>query len=173
MNYGSSGIGGTTHLGMELLKSLSGIDMQHIPYKGGGQVLTDLLGGQIQIMFSSPISVSTHVKSGKLKLLGVGSVKRSKLLPDVPTVAEAGLPGFELTGWYGLIAPAGTPAPILAALNRESVQIMNSPDMQSKLAADGTEAPDPHTPAEFARIISNEIDLWAKVIKSANLTFEN
>jgi len=173
LNYGSTGSGSTTHLGMELLKSLAGMEMQHIPYKGGGQVLTDIVAGRIEVMFSSPITASTQVKAGKLRLLGIGSARRSKLLPDIPTVAESGLPGFELTGWYGLIAPVGTPAAIVTALNRETVQIMNSPDIQAKLAADGSEAPDPHTPAEFAKIISSEIDIWEKVIRTSNIKLDN
>jgi tripartite-type tricarboxylate transporter receptor subunit TctC len=172
LNYGSTGTGSTTHLGMELLKSMTGLDMQHIPYKGGGQVLGDMLGGRLDIMFSSPISTSKQVQAGKLRFLGVGSTKRSKLLPDVPTLAESGLPGFELVGWYGLIAPAGTPAAIISALNRESVQIMNSPDMGAKLAGDGAEAPDPHSPADFSRTIENEINVWAKIIKAANINFD-
>jgi tripartite-type tricarboxylate transporter receptor subunit TctC len=146
--------------------------MQHIPYKGGGQVLGDMLGGRLDIMFSSPISTSKQVQAGKLRFLGVGSAKRSRLLPDVPTLAESGLPGFELIGWYGLIAPAGTPAAIVAALNRESVQIMNSRDMETKLAASGAEAPDPHSPAEFSRTIENEINVWGKVIKAANIDLD-
>jgi tripartite-type tricarboxylate transporter receptor subunit TctC len=173
LNYGSTGSGSTTHLGMELLKSLAGMEMQHIPYKGGGQVLTDIVAGRIEVMFSSPITASTQVKAGKLRLLAIGSARRSKLLPDIPTVAESGLPGFELTGWYGLIAPVGTPAAIVTALNREAVQIMNSPDIQAKLAADGSEAPDPHTPAEFAKIISSEIDIWEKVIRTSNIKLDN
>ncbi len=173
LNYGSTGSGSTTHLGMELLKSLAGMEMQHIPYKGGGQVLTDIVAGRIEVMFSSPITASAQVKAGKLRLLGIGSAKRSKLLPDIPTIAESGLPGFELTGWYGLIAPVGAPAAIVTALNREAVQIMNTPEMQAKLAASGSEAPDPHTPAEFAKIISSEIDIWEKVIRTSNIKLDN
>ena len=172
LNYGSSGTGTASHLGMELFKNMAGVDMQHIPYKGSGQAYVDLLGGRIQLMFSSAISAMPQAKSGKVRALGAGSVKRSRMLSDVPTISESGLPGFELVGWYGLIGTGGMPAAVVAALNRESVQIMNSPDMQSKLAADGAEAAEPQTPAQFAKAINDEIDRWDKVIKAANLKFD-
>jgi tripartite-type tricarboxylate transporter receptor subunit TctC len=171
LNYGSSGTGTASHLGMELLKSLAGVSMEHIPYKGSGQAYVDLLGGRIELMFSSAISAMPQVKAGKVKAIGAGSLKRSKLMADIPAIAES-LPGFELVGWYGLIATGGTPAAIVNALNRESVQVMNSPDMEAKLAADGAEPAEPHTPADFAKAINAEIDRWAKVIKAANLKFE-
>jgi tripartite-type tricarboxylate transporter receptor subunit TctC len=172
VNYGSSGTGTASHLGMELFKSMAKVDMQHIPYKGSGQAYVDLLGGRIQLLFSSAISAMPQAKTGKVRALGQGSVKRSKLLSDIPTISESGLPGFELVGWYGLIGTGGMPAPVVAALNKESVQIMNSPDMQSKLAADGAEAAEPHTPAQFTKAINDEIDRWDKLIKTSNLKFE-
>ena len=173
LNYGSSGTGTASHLGMELFKSMAGVEMQHIPYKGSGQAYVDLLGGRIQLMFSSAISAMPQAKTGKVRALGAGSLKRSRLLADVPTISESGLPGFELIGWYGLIGTGGMPAAIVAALNKESVQIMNAADMQAKLAADGAEAAEPQTPAQFAKAINDEIDRWDKVIKTSKLKFEN
>ncbi len=173
LSYGTSGAGTASHLGMELLKSMAGVDMVQINYKGAGQAFVDLLGGQVQLMFSSAISATPMAKAGKVKAVGVGSLKRSRLLADLPTISESGLPGFELTGWYGLIGTGGSPAPIVQALNRESSRIMNSPEMQAKLAADGAEAPEPRTPAQFGAAINEEIDKWARVIKTANLKFDD
>jgi len=173
LSYGTSGSGTASHLGMELLKSMTKLNMVQINYKGSGQAFVDLLGGQIQLMFSSAISAMPMTRAGKVKAIGVGSPKRSKMLPDLPTLAESGLPGFDLTGWYGLIGTGGMPAPVVLALNRESALIMHSPDMQSRLAADGAEAPEPITPAQFGIAINEEIEKWDKVIKSANLKFDN
>jgi tripartite-type tricarboxylate transporter receptor subunit TctC len=173
LNYGSSGTGTASHLGMELLKNMAGVDMQHIPYKGSSQGYVDLHGGRIQLLFSGALSAMPQAKAGKARAMGAGSLKRTRLLPDVPTINESGLPGFELIGWHGLIGTGGMPTPIIAALNKESVQIMNSADMQAKLAADGAEAAEPQTPAQFAKAINDEIDRWARVIKASNLTFEN
>ncbi len=168
LNYASTGPGSTAHLAMELFNSMAGIKMEHIPYKGGGPGLTALMGGHVQLLFSGATGVMPHAKSGKLKLLGVSSLKRSRLLPDLPTVAESGLPGFESTGWYGLLAPVRTPPAIVAALNREVVLILNQPAMQEAFAADGAEiAPD--TPAEFKGIINKEFEELAKLIKNLNL----
>ncbi len=173
INYGSSGTGSASHLGMELFKNMAGVEMQHIPYKGSGQAYVDLLGGRIQALFSSALSAMPQAKSGKARAIGAGSLKRSKLLADVPTINESGMSGFELIGWYGLIGTGGMPAPVIVALNKESVQIMNSADMQAKLAADGAEASEPKSPAQFAKAINDEIDRWDKVIKTSKLTFEN
>lgn len=171
LNYGTSGTGTASHLGMELLKSMAKINMVQINYKGSGQALVDLIGGQIQLIFSSAISAMPLAKAGKVKALAVGSLYRSKLLPDIPTVSESGLPGFELTGWYGLITSAGTPSAIVLALNQEVGRLMNAGDMKEKLAADGAEPAEFNSPAQFKVAIGKEIDKWAKVIKAEGLKF--
>jgi tripartite-type tricarboxylate transporter receptor subunit TctC len=137
LNYGTSGTGTASHLGMELFRSMAGLNMVQINYKGSGGALTDLMAGQIQLIFASAISAIPLAKAGRVKALAVGSLERSKLLPDIPTIAESGLPGFELTGWYGLISTAGTPPAIVIALNQEAGNIMQTTEMKEKLAAGG------------------------------------
>lgn len=168
LNYASTGTGSTAHLAMELFKSMAGINMEHIPYKGGGPGLTALMGGHVQVLFAGATGVMPHAKSGKLKTLAISSLKRSRLLPDLPTVAESGLPGFESIGWYGLLAPVRTPPAIVVALNREIIQILNQPAIQDAFTGDGAEiAPD--TPAEFKNVMIKEFDELAKLIKDLNL----
>ena len=168
LNYASTGAGSTAHLAMELFMSMAGVNMEHIPYKGGGPGLTALMGGHVQLLFGGATGVMPHTKSGKLKTLAVSSLKRSRLLPELPTVAESGLPGFESIGWYGLLAPFRTPPAIVLALNRELIQILNLPSIQEAFAADGAEiAPD--SPAEFKGVITREFEELAKLIKDLNL----
>ena len=133
--YASAGTGSSTHLAAELLKSMAGIDMVHIPYKGGGQAVVDVMAGQVQLYFSSMLGALPHVKSGKLRALGVTSAKRSRATPDLPTIAESGFPGYEAVNWLGLLAPARTPAAIIARLNGEIVKIFSQPDVEERLAA--------------------------------------
>lgn len=168
ISYASSGIGTSAHLASELFKSVTGANMVHVPYKGTGPALTDLIGGHVQAQFGGVTSMIPLAKSGKLKALGVTSLKRSRLLPDLPTVAESGYPGFEVTGWYSIMAPAGTPAAIVLALNREITRILNMPEIQEKFATDGAETV-PGTPTQFRDAFAKEIDKWTKVIKEANL----
>lgn len=168
LNYASSGTGSSAHLGMELFKSLAHVDMVHVPYKGSGQALIDLLGGQVQLLLASAISAGPHLKAGKLRALGVTSGKRSPHLPDLPAIAEAGVPGFDVIGWYGLVAPAGTPPVIIAALNREVAQILRTADVQDKLAADGTDAA-PGTPAQFRTTIVQEIEKWTQLVRTVGV----
>jgi tripartite-type tricarboxylate transporter receptor subunit TctC len=153
---------------MELLKALTGIDMVHVPYKGTGPAVTDLLGGQVQLMFNSMPVVLNLIKSGKLKGLAVGSPQRSPAAPDVPTVAEAGVPGFENVTWYGMFVPAKTPAAVVTTLNAEVVRIMADPEMAQRMASQGAE-PRSTTPAELAAYMRVEYARWKKVITAAGI----
>ena len=169
--FASAGTGSSTHLAAELLKSMAGIDMVHIPYKGGGQAVVDVMAGQVQLYFSSMLGALPHVKSGKLRALGVTSAKRSRATPDLPTIAESGFPGYEAVNWLGLLAPARTPAAIIARLNGEIVKIFSQPDVEERLAAQGGEA-QTNTPAQFAEHIQSEIRKWSRVIKVSGMQSE-
>ena len=171
LNYASVGLGSPNHMGMELLKALTGIDIVHVPYKGTGPAITDLLGGQVQVMFNSMPSVIPLVASGKLKGLAVGSVQRSPAVPDIPTVAEAGVPGFENVTWYGMFAPAKSPHDIIVKLNKQVVQILASPEMAQRLASQGAE-PRSSTPEELTKFMRVESERWKKVIKTAGIKVE-
>jgi tripartite-type tricarboxylate transporter receptor subunit TctC len=171
LNYASVGLGSPNHMGMELLKALTGIDIVHVPYKGTGPAITDLLGGQVQLMFNSMPSVLPLVASGKLKALAVGSAQRSPAVPDIPTVAEAGVPGFENVTWYGMFAPAKTPHDIIVKLNKQVVQILASPEMAQRLASQGAE-PRSSTPEELTKFMRVESERWKKVIKTAGIKVE-
>jgi tripartite-type tricarboxylate transporter receptor subunit TctC len=171
LNAGSSGVGTPNHFGTELLKWLAGVDIVHVPYKGGAPALTDLLGGQIQMAFSSVPAVLPHIKAGRLVALGVGSAKRSPALPNIPTIAEAGVPGYEYSTWYGIFAPAKTPRTLIARLNTEIVKAMETPDIKDRFTALGGD-PDPGTPEELRAYMANESAKWAKIIKAANIRIE-
>ena len=172
LNYGSAGAGAVSHLGMELFKFRTGIEATHIPYKGNGQALIDLVSGQVQILFTSTISGTPHVKSGRARGIAVSSLQRLAAYPDVPTIAESGVPGYELENTYGIYAPAGVAAPILAALNREISQVIGAPDMKGRIAADGAEPASPHTPAEFKDRFSRQLEMWEKFVKSSNIKID-
>lgn len=164
LNYASGGSGTAPHLGGELLKSLTGIDMVHVPYKGGGPALLALISGEVAMLFSSLPSTLPQVKAGKVRALAVSSAKRSPAVPELPTVAESGVPNFEVTSWYGVLAPAKTPKPVIARLHSEIVKGLNAPDLKERLANDGTEVVG-STPQVFAEYMKAEIPKWAKVIK--------
>jgi tripartite-type tricarboxylate transporter receptor subunit TctC len=167
LNYASSGTGGSGHLGMELLKSMTGMDMVHIPYRGIGPGIIDLLGGQVQMLFGSAPSVAPHVKSGRLKAIAVTTEKRSAFFPELPTISESGVPGFELNGWYGLVAPGGI-APAMAAKLHQSVkQALSNPDIHAKFAADGSEVVVSSSPAEFKKLVAREIVKWGNFAKTS------
>lgn len=167
LNFGSSGAGGTIHLSGELFKSMADVNMVHVPYKGSAPAVTNLIGGQIQVMFDS--SVVPHIKSGRLRPLAVTSAKRSSALPEVPTMAEAGLPGYEATAWFGILAPAGTPQSIIDKLNTELVAALRDPATQAWMTAQGFEALG-GTPEQFAAHIKAETAKWAKVVKESGAT---
>ena len=162
LNYASAGNGSMSHLGGELFNSLAGVNLAHIPYKGTGPALTDLLGGQVQMLFAGGISVKPQIKSGRLRVLGQSALTRTRLLPNIPTIAESGLPGFELNGWYGWLAPTGTPPAIVQALNREVQQILRAPEMLEKFAGDGSE-PAPGSAEQLRELFNRDIDKWTKL----------
>lgn len=165
VTYASSGSGSTAHLASELFKSTAKIDLLHIPYKGAGPALVDLVAGQVQAMITGVSSTLPYVKSGRLKALGVSSEKRQSLLPEVPSIAED-LPGYEVSTWYGIFAPAGTPRAVIDRLNQALGRILTSPDAQSRLAAVGADA-QPNSPEQFAQAVSQERAKWAKIIEQA------
>jgi len=166
LNVASSGNGTSIHLAAELYKQMAGVDIVHVPYKGSSPAVADLLGGQVQMMFDNmPVSLP-HVKAGKLRALAVTSMTRSSALPDVPTMDEEGLKGFNATSWFGLLAPAGTPRDIVAKLNAASVKALASAEMRERLAAQGAD-PVGNTPDQFAAFIKAEIDKWAKIVKAS------
>ncbi|MEO8753672.1 MAG: tripartite tricarboxylate transporter substrate binding protein [Casimicrobiaceae bacterium] len=167
--YGSAGNGSSGHLAMEYLKQTAGIDIVHVPYKGTGPMVTDLLGGSTQATFTGATPLLPHIKQGKLRPLAVGDAKRVAALPDVPTVAESGYKGFETSQWYGIMAPAGTPDAIVRKLSAEINRILKSPDVIARLGADGSVARG-STPEEFAAFILTEQKRWGQVVKSAKIT---
>jgi tripartite-type tricarboxylate transporter receptor subunit TctC len=168
INYASAGSGTSPHLAGELFKSMAGIDLVHVPYKGSPQALTDLLGGQTQAMFASLVSAIPHVRQNRLRALGMTALQRSAALPEVPTISESGLRGYDVSVWMGIAAPAGTPPAVIAQLNRQVAAILKTPDIREKLAAQGLEAVT-DTPAEFTAYIAAEVPKWAKVIRQAGI----
>ncbi len=168
LNFGSAGSGSSLHLAGELFKSLAKIDVLHVPYKGTTPGFVDLMGGRLQFMFPTSVSAWTHVQNGKLKALAITSAQRSPHLPNIPTAAESGLPGYEASIWYGMLAPAGTPAPIIAKLNAELHKALQQPDVKAKLSEQNFSIT-PSTPEEFGQKISAELDRWGKLIREANV----
>ena len=168
INYGSSGNGTSVHLSMELLKSMTGTFMVHIPYRGSAPVVTDLIAGQLDVMFDNVPNVIQHVRSGRMKALAVSTAKRSALAPEVPTVAEAGVPGYELSVWFGVLAPAGTPREIVQRLNAEMTKILNSADVKERFAKQGVEV-QTSSPEQFGDFVKSEVARWAKVIRDAGI----
>jgi tripartite-type tricarboxylate transporter receptor subunit TctC len=171
VNFGSAGIGTVGHLAGELMNTMAGIELVHVPYKGTGPALTDLLGGHIPLMFTPIPTAHGQVQAGSLRALAVTSAQRSSLLPDLPTVAESGLPGYEAALRYGLVAPAGTPRPIIERLNKELRTALASKDVQERLAADGAEVL-PSTPEQYAADIDREETTWGKVVTKLGLKGE-
>ena len=171
LNYASAGNGSTHHFCGELLKSMSGIDILHIPYKGSPPAITGLLGGEVSLMFANVADIGSQIKAGKVRPLAVTTAKRAASLPEVPTMSEAGLPGFEIVSWFGLLAPAGTPAPIVARLNAETVKVLERPDVKAALANQGLEVA-PGTPEQFAAHIKSEIAKFTKIGKAAGIKAE-
>jgi len=166
LNGGSSGVGGAGHLALELFNVLAGTKITHVPYKGGGPAMVDLLGGQINLIFATAASAISHVQSGKIRALAVTTANRSKLVPELATVAEAGLPGFEANNWYGIVVPAKTPRPIINRPNKEFTAVLNMPDVKDLLFKQGLDAA-PGTPEAFGAYIKSETTKWAKVIKAS------
>jgi tripartite-type tricarboxylate transporter receptor subunit TctC len=171
LTYGSSGIGGAGHLAGELFKERAGIDIVHVPYKGGGPAMTDLLAGRIDMYVGVPNTAAPYLEAGKLRALATTSVKRASMLPDVPTIAEAGYPGFDATNWYAFVAPGKTPVDILDFWNREIVKVLNDPTIKAELVKHGLD-PAAGTRQELASYMARESEKWGKVVREAKITAE-
>ena len=171
LSYASSGNGSGPHLAFELFRSMAKIDLVHVPYKGAGPANVDLISGQVQAFMNNFLAAMPHLKSGKVRVLGVTSEKRSRAMPELPTIAESGLPGYEVTGWYALLAPAGTPPSILAKVQSDAAAALRAPALHEKLAMEGAE-PIGSTPEAFSKFLAAEIQKWAKVIRDAKVTPE-
>jgi tripartite-type tricarboxylate transporter receptor subunit TctC len=169
VTFGSSGIGGAGHLAGELLKERANIDMIHVPYKGGGPAMQGMLGGQVMSIFATPVSAGGQIKAGKIRAIATTGPKRAALLPDVPTVAESGYPGYEAMNWYAYVAPAKTPKEIVERLNRELVKALNNAEVAALLHQQGLE-PSPSSPADLGRYIEREYQIWGRVVKRAGIT---
>jgi len=171
LSFGSSGVGGTGHLAGELFNVMAGTKLVHIPYKGGGPAMIDLVGGQVQVVFATGASAVPQIRSGKIKGLAVTTLKRSALMPELPTIAESGLAGYDANNWYGVLVPAKTPRAIVTRLNKEIVKVLNMPDVKTILFNQGLDAA-PTTPEAFGAYIKSERVKWAKVIKAAGIKAE-
>jgi tripartite-type tricarboxylate transporter receptor subunit TctC len=169
--FASAGNGTSGHLALELFRLNAGIDVTHVPYKGGGPALAEVLAGQVQALFSIALSAMPQMRAGRVRALAITSAKRSAVAPDLPTVAEAGLPGFEVIGWFGWLAPAATPRPIVERLHGEIVRVLRLPDVRERLISQGSD-PIGNTPQEFAAFMKSEHAKWGKVIRAANIRVE-
>jgi tripartite-type tricarboxylate transporter receptor subunit TctC len=168
ITYGTAGIGGINHLGTELLAQAAGIELLHVPYKGIGPAFNDVMGGNLQMLLPTVASVVQQVKAGRMRALAVTSAERSPLVPDWPTTAEAGLPGFALEAWFGLLAPAGIPRAVLSELNGQLNTVLRDPAFKELLARDGA-VPRPSTPEAFGQLIQSDIARWGKVMRDAGI----
>jgi tripartite-type tricarboxylate transporter receptor subunit TctC len=171
LHFASSGNGGAPHMAGELFKSVTGAPITHVPYKGSGPAVADLVGGRVQIMFDAAPSLIAHIRSGKLRVLAAASPQRNRLLPEVPTFAELGYPKIAVSLWYGLLAPAGTPRSVISKLNSEVTKVLESPEVRERLQAQGAE-PMPGTPAAFASFMQEEMAKWAPVVKQAGVKLD-
>ncbi len=171
LSFGSSGTGGGTHLAGELFNAMAGTRIQHVPYRGSAPAMQDLLGGQVQVMFADGPSAVPHLSGGKVRALGVGNPTRSSMLPNVPTIAESGLPGYEAYSWSGVMAPKGTPPDIVKRMNADMVKVLSDPATAKGMIAAGAE-PKPGTPEQFGEFVRNEIVKWRDLIKTANIKLE-
>ncbi len=168
VNFASAGVGTNPHLSMELFLSLSGLKMMHVPYKGSGQGIVDVIAGHVPVMMPAVPTALVYIKNGRLRPLGVSGAKRSQAVPDIPTIAEGGIPGYEATQWFGLLAPTGTPRAIVDRWHRETVRALKDPEVRDRLVADGAD-PVGSTPEEFAAYLRAETIKWAKVVKAIGI----
>jgi tripartite-type tricarboxylate transporter receptor subunit TctC len=164
LNYASAGNGVANHLAMELFKQMAGVDILHVPYKGAPQAVTDVLAGHMNMMFNSIAPIVGHIRAGRVRVLGIASAKRSPQLPEVPTISEAGVPGFEAENWFGMFAPAKTPRRIIARLNEALVKVVRSPEIQAQFAALGADAVG-NSPEEFAAFVRRDLEKYARVVR--------
>jgi tripartite-type tricarboxylate transporter receptor subunit TctC len=171
LSYASTGNGSSNHISMELFKNMAGVDILHVPYKGSAPAVTDLIGGQVAVMFDNVPNVLPQVKAGRLRGLATSGTKRTPLAPDLPTVAESGVPGYEVMVWFGLVAPAGTPREIVQKLNAETLKILAMPDVRERFLAQGVE-PVGGTPEQFGEHIRSQMSKWARVVKDAGVKAE-
>jgi tripartite-type tricarboxylate transporter receptor subunit TctC len=171
LSFGSAGTGTAVHLTGELFKSVAKVDITHVPYKGGGPALSDLIAGQIPMGVQNVSTIVQYVRAGRIRALGISSLERSPALPDVPTIASAGFPGFEAKEWYGLVAPAGTPMPIVARLNREIVRIMHLPEINARMLEQGAEIV-ADSPEQFGGFIKTELAKWTKIVRETGMRLE-
>ena len=171
LNYASTGAGQSTHLSMELFKTMARVNIVHVPYKGSAPAVTDLLGGHVLLMFDNMPSALPHVKAGKLRAVAVSTLKRSLVAPDIPTVAESGLPGFEVSVWFGVLAPAKTPQPVVERLNQILVKALHTAEVRERLSTQGAE-PIANTPDQFTQQMKRDIAKWAKVVKDADIKLD-
>jgi tripartite-type tricarboxylate transporter receptor subunit TctC len=171
LQYASAGVGTFQHLGAELFKLEAGVDMLHVPFKGGGPAMIDVMGGHTKLLFSSLVQTTPHIKSGKLKALGTGGSKRSQVLPDVPTIAEAGVPGYEAVNWWGMVAPTGTPQAIIDKVHKALAAVQTSPDVQKQFSSEGAEIVQMR-PSEFGAYLQKEIVRWERVVKEGKIKAE-
>ena len=171
LNYASSGNGTVTHLAGELFKLMGKVDITHVPFKGGAPALTALISGEVDLSYENSLLVTPHVKAGKVKALAVTGSRRSQLMPDLPTISESGLPGYNASGWYGLFAPAATPKPVIARLNQEAVKALRQADVMRTLSSQGAE-PVGNSPEEFGAFVKTEIEKWANLVKVARMKMD-
>jgi tripartite-type tricarboxylate transporter receptor subunit TctC len=171
MNFGSTGSGSSNHLSMELFMKMTGTKLAHIPYKGSAPAVTALLAGEIDALFDNVPNVVQHIKAGKMKVIGVSGLKRSALLPDAPTVAESGVPGYEVNVWFGMQVPAGTPKPVVDKLNRDVVTLLKEPDVVKRFNDQGVEVV-ASTPEQFSTLVRSEVTKWTQLIRDANIRIE-
>jgi tripartite-type tricarboxylate transporter receptor subunit TctC len=168
VDYASAGVGSFQHLGGELFKLTAGVNLQHVPYKGGGPAMQDVIAGHVKVMFSSLVQTTPFIKSGALRALGTGGAKRNPVLPDVPTIAEAGVPGYVSDNWWGIMAPAGTPQPIVDKVYAAAQEALKAPELQEAFAREGAASVTMST-ADFQKYIEGEITKWARVVKEGNI----
>jgi tripartite-type tricarboxylate transporter receptor subunit TctC len=171
LNYGSTGSGSSNHLSMELFMKMTGTKMQHIPYKGSAPAVTAMIAGEIDALFDNVPNVINHIKAGKMKVIGVSGLQRSVLLPEVPTVAESGVPGYEVNVWFGMQVPAGTPKAVVDKLNHDVVQVLKEADVVQRFRNQGVEVV-ASTTAEFSKLVHSEVDKWTQLIREANIRIE-
>jgi tripartite-type tricarboxylate transporter receptor subunit TctC len=171
LQYASAGIGSFQHLGGELFKLTAGVNLLHVPFKGGGPAMVDVVGGHTKIMFSSLVQTTPHIRSGKLRALGTGGSARNPVLPEVPTIAEAGVPGYEAVNWWGVVAPAGTPAAIIEKLHKEITAVQDSAEVKKHFASEGAQVVQMSS-TEFAAFIDKEMKKWERVVKEGGIKAE-